>query len=108
VIGTTTASSSALVSAGSLCANSPALYFYSASVTFNEGDLDHSFFPDPAGRLQVTEVLSNGSTRLLFASSQANAVSCILNNVTPGCDFYNVAFVVCGYQLTEIPIHFIG
>ena len=58
--------------------------------------------------LRVSETLPGGGTQTLYTSSNPNALSCIISNVTPGCDFYQLAYLKCGYQSTEIPIHGIG
>lgn len=107
VIGTTTAGSSPLAPAGAYCANSPALYYYQTGVTLNAADWNHSS-TDPTALLQVAQVLSDGSAQVLFATSNPNGLQCVMNNVTPGCDFYNVAYNICGYRLTEIGIYTIG
>jgi len=44
----------------------------------------------------------------LFGTHEANPISCIGNNITPGCDLYDVAYSKCGFRVTEIRIRKFG
>lgn len=114
LIGTTTSASTASVQAGTMCSNSPAFYVYQASVRLGDNNWsksnwnqDNTGWPDVYGRIQVTQVSSGGGTLSLYGTREPNAVQCIGNNITPGCNFYDVA-QKCGFTLTEITLHIIG
>jgi hypothetical protein len=108
LVGAGIAGSSPTVAAGTLCANSPALYYFSVPYTTTGDHLDHRVFPDPVGKLRLTQTQSDGRNQVLYSSSHANPIRCVLDNVTPGCDFYNVAFNICGYKLTEVAFYTLG
>lgn len=108
LVGSGAASSSPTIAAGTLCSNSPALYYYSVPYSVTADDLDHHVFPDPVGKLQLVQVQPDGQKQVLFSSANRNPIQCVTNNVKPGCDFYNVTYNICGYSLTEISFYTLG
>ncbi len=107
VIGTATSGTGPLSRAGSLCSNSPNLYYYDVPYTLTSDHLGPNF-PDRSVRLQVAADYSTGGQQTLYSSSKPNALSCVINGVTPGCDFYSLSYTTCGYNLAELDVHIIG
>jgi hypothetical protein len=108
VVGTGTSGDSPTVAAGTMCSNSPALYYYSVLYRITGDHLNRRVFPDPVGKLQLTQTQSDGRNQVLYSSTHENPVRCVLDNVKPGCDFYDVAFNICGFKLTEINFYTLG
>ena len=104
-VGTGTAGSSAIAAAGTLCSNSPALYFYSVTPTFTSNNFKAVGTTSVIVDIQAQQIVpSTGETQTLFSTNNPNGVQCVEDHITPGCDFYTVTYTTCGYNLTDFTV----
>jgi hypothetical protein len=107
VVGTANATSSATAKAGTLCSNSPDLFYYTVPYTITSDHLGPNS-PDRSVKLQVTAAYSTGGEQTLYSSKKPNAVGCVLGGVVPGCNFYTLSYTTCGFNEPELNLYIIG
>lgn len=93
----------AFFAAGAICPNSPALYYYTGSMYLNwplYWDLQSGKY---TARVRATQYTA-ANTTIMFAD-RPGAVDCVISNgFNQTCDFYNIAYNVCGFHLTTADV----
>ena len=98
-----TSSTTPTFAAGAFCANSPALYKYDKTIWPLWPVLWQQVPGGYETKVRARKFGATSEQQIMFTANP-EGVNCILRNITPGCDFANVAFNICGFNRTEATV----
>ncbi len=94
------AASTPTLNAGTMCSNSPALYRYKRDVTLNS-NYWKVINGKSTAKMRAAQ-FKNGNRQVIYFTNNSNGGYCMTQYAnTQTCDFYNVAYNQCGFNLTE-------